>query len=249
MKNDFRGKVSLVTGSSRGIGKSISLELASHGSEIIVNYLKNDDDAERTLDLIRQFGIEPFKFRADIRRRHEVDLMVSGALEKFGRIDFLINNCGIVMDRTLQRMSDSEWDSVIETNLSGVYNVTRAVLPHMVKNNFGRIVNIASVVGQAGNIGQTNYAASKGGVIAFTKALALEVAGRGITVNAVSPGFIDTDMTRFLGKEVKDNILSKIPLRRFGDPKEVASAVSFLVSQDASYITGQILNVNGGLYV
>lgn len=249
LRTVMNSRTVLVTGSSRGIGKAIAIEMARNGADVIVNYLKNKDDALEVSKVIQKMGRRTDCIRADIRHRDDVKKMIESILEKFGKIDVLVNNGGIVRDRTLHKMTDDEWDDVIQTNLTGAYNVTKEVINNMRQNNHGRIINIASVIGQTGNFGQTNYAASKGGLIAFTKSLAQEVVSHGITVNAIAPGFIDTDMTKSMPEKIRNEILRKIPVKRLGTPEEVAVLACYLTSEQASFITGQVININGGLYL
>jgi 3-oxoacyl-[acyl-carrier protein] reductase len=242
-------KIALITGSSRGIGRATTIRLAEDGVSVIINYLKCEKEAKETAQEIRKMGCRAFPFQADVRNFEETQNLVSFALKKFGKIDILVNNAGIVQDRTLQKMAIEEWESVIRTNLTGVFYCSKLVVQDMIRRKVGRIINICSVVGQVGNFGQTNYAAAKAGILGFTKSLALEVASVGITVNAVCPGFIETDMIHKLPGEIKEKILKKIPLKRFGQPREVAELIAFLASEHSSYITGQTFNINGGLFM
>lgn len=241
-------RVALVTGGSRGIGAAIVKELATHGYNTIVNYKERLQEAEALVAGIVEEGGRSIAVGADIRDRDQVDRMVDNVLEAFGRIDVLVNNAGINRDRTLARMTDEEWEEVIATDLSGVFFCTRAVTPGMVKRRWGRVVNLSSVVGQMGSIGQSNYAAAKAGVIGFTRSLALELARYNITVNAICPGFIDTDMVSTLSDSIRQSILDRIPLRRFGDPEEIARLCRFLVTE-GDYITGAQLSINGGIHI
>lgn len=245
----FEGKVSLVTGSSRGIGRCVALRLAREGSDIVVDYLEHEKNADEVVESIKGIGRKTLKIRADVSDFSQVNNMVERTLETFGKIDILVNNAGTYKDKTLKKMSKETWDEVLNVNLDGVFNCTRSVINHMRERKTGRIINISSFVGQTGNIGQANYAASKAGVIGFTKTIARELANYNITVNAIAPGFVDTDMTRKLPKDTLESILKRIPLGRLATPKEIASAVLFLASDEASYITGQVLNVNGGIYI
>jgi 3-oxoacyl-[acyl-carrier protein] reductase len=241
------GKVALVTGASRGIGRAIALKLAGQGADIAVNYAGNTAAAEKVAEEIRALGRRVMLCQCSVADAAACQDMVKAVVKEMGRLDILVNNAGITRDGLLMRMKEEDWDAVLTTNLKGVFNCTKAVLRTMMKQKSGRIVNMASVVGEMGNAGQANYAAAKAGVIGFTKATAKEVASRGITVNAVAPGFIATDMTKVLDETVQNQMLMAIPLGRQGQPEDVANAVSFLASEEAAYITGQVLNVDGGM--
>lgn len=241
------GKTALVTGGSRGIGREIALQLAKEGASVAVNYSGNETAAEETARMIREFGGKAMIVRADVSDFEAAGQMVKEVADTYGRIDILINNAGITRDNLLLRMKEADWDAVLNTNLKGVFNCTKAVTKIMMKQRSGKIVNMTSVIGLSGNAGQANYAAAKAGVIGFTKSMAKELANRGICVNAVAPGFIDTDMTANLPEQMKADALEKIPLAKLGSPSDVADAVMFLVSDAASYITGQTLNVDGGM--
>jgi 3-oxoacyl-[acyl-carrier protein] reductase len=249
---ELAGKVALITGASRGMGKAIALKLASLGSKVVVNYVaieaSNKDDADNLVEDITSLGGEAMSIEADIRDSEAVKGMVEQVTDKWSKIDILVNNAGINRDTLLLRMSDDAWDDVISTNLRGAYLCTKFALRSMMRQEWGRIINIASVSGIVGNIGQSNYAASKGGVIAFTKSVAREMGSRNITVNAVAPGYIITGMTDKLPSERKDAILAMIPLQRFGQPEDVAELVAFLATNRASYITGQAITIDGGLF-
>lgn len=245
----LRDKVALVTGGSRGIGRAIVLSLAKEGAKVLINYKGNEKAAMETLEEVKKIGAEGEIFRADVSVEEEVEKMFNFILEKWGRLDILVNNAGITKDNLLIRMKNEEWDQVINTNLKGVFYCTRAAVKIMLKQRYGRIINVSSVIGLRGNIGQANYAAAKAGIIGFTKAVAREVASRGITVNAVAPGFILTDMTEVLSEEMKKKVLEEIPMGRFGNPEDVANAVKFLASDEASYITGVVLSIDGGLSI
>lgn len=245
----LKDKVAIVTGGSRGIGKAIVLALGKEGVKVLINYRGNESAALETLDELKKLGGEGEIFKADVSVEEEVEKMFNFVLEKWGKLDILVNNAGITKDNLLIRMKDEEWDQVINTNLKGVFLCTRAAIKIMMKQRSGKIVNISSIIGLRGNIGQANYAAAKAGIIGFTKSVAKEVASRGITVNAIAPGFITTDMTEVLSEEMKKRILDEIPLGRFGTPEDVANAVKFLVSDEASYITGIVLSVDGGLSI
>ena len=241
------GKVALVTGGSRGIGRAIALTLAEHGADVAINYAGNTAAAEEVKTAIEGMGRRAILVQGSVADTDGVQAIVNQVVKELGRLDILINNAGITRDGLLMRMKEADWDAVLETNLKGVYNCSKAVMRTMMKQKSGRIVNMASVVGEMGNAGQANYAAAKAGVIGFTKSLAKEVASRGITVNAVAPGFIATDMTSVLTDEQKAEMARTIPLGRAGQPQDVANAVLFLVSEEAAYITGQVLNVDGGI--
>lgn len=241
------GKTALVTGASRGIGRAIALRLAAEGASVAINYAGNTAKAEETKAAIEAAGGKVALFQADVSDSAQVEQMVAAVTEAFGTIDILVNNAGITRDGLLMRMKEEDFDAVLDTNLKGIFHVTKAVSKLMMKKRAGRIVNMASVVGIMGNAGQTNYAAAKAGVIGFTKSAAREFAARGITVNAVAPGFIATDMTAAMPEKAKEATLAAIPLRRMGEPEDVANAVAFLVSDQASYITGQVVKVDGGM--
>ena len=240
-------RVALITGATRGIGKEIALELAENGFDIAINYRSEKDVNDEVKNEIEKNGVRCEFVKADVSDFEQCESMVKDTIEKFGRIDVLVNNAGITRDGLIMRMKKEDFESVIDVNLTGTFNVTRNVIPYMIKQRSGRIISLSSVVGVAGNAGQTNYSASKAGIIGFTKSLAKEVASRNILVNAVAPGFIDTDMTKVLSDSVKEGIHAQIPLRRMGTPREVAKVVKFLSSDDSSYITGQVINIDGGM--
>ena len=244
---NLTGKVALVTGASRGIGQATAIDLAKAGADIVVNFIGNEAVAQETVDAIEALGRKAIKIKADVGNAEDVQAMVDEAVAAFGHIDILVNNAGITRDGLLIRMKDSDWDDVLNINLKGVYLVTKAVAKLMVKQRAGRIINMTSVSGVTGNVGQANYAAAKAGVIGFTKTCAKELAARGITVNAVAPGFIETAMTDVLPEKIKEGIAATVPFGRKGQPEEIASVVTFLASDFASYITGQVLNVAGGM--
>mgnify|MGYP000975478936 CR=1 FL=1 len=245
---DLIERVCLVTGGSRGIGRSICLELAKSNvkSVIIINYNSNEKAAREVAELVQKQGGLAQIYKADVSVHKETVNMINEIVKKYGRLDVLINNAGIVRDTLLVRMTEEDWDSVLNTNLKGVYNTTKAAAKYMMKQKFGKIINVSSIVGIYGNAGQANYAAAKAGIIGFTKAMAKELGPRNITINAVAPGFIQTDMTSGIQKSNID-LVSKIPLGRLGKPEDVAKLVCFLASRDADYITGQVIAIDGGL--
>lgn len=241
------GKVTIVTGASRGIGRSIAIELAKLGAKVVINYAGNQLAAEEVKNLIVSAGGQAIVIKADVSDIEAVDAMVKETIDIFGKIDILVNNAGITRDNLLMRMKEEDWDAVMNINLKGVFVCSKAISRIMMKQRAGRIINMTSVVGLMGNAGQANYAAAKAGVIGFTKSMAKELASRGITVNAIAPGFISTDMTAVLSEQVKNDLAEKIPVGRLGSPEDVAAAVAFLASDSANYITGQTLNVDGGM--
>ncbi|CUP77631.1 3-oxoacyl-[acyl-carrier-protein] reductase [Clostridium baratii] len=243
----LKDKCAIVTGASRGIGRAIAKKLASLGANIVLNYRSNDEEALKVKDELISYGVDVFLYKCDISDFNAVEEMIKASKEKFGKVDIMINNAGITKDTLLLRMKEEDFDKVIEVNLKGVFNCLKAITPVMIRQKCGKIVNLSSVVGLVGNAGQVNYSASKAGVIGMTKSLAKEVGSRGITVNAVAPGFIDTDMTEVLGEKFKEEAKKSIPLKRLGKPEDVAGAVAYLVGNEASYITGQVLNVDGGM--
>jgi len=245
-------KVSLVTGASRGLGRAIALKLSTLGSKVAVNYVAieptNKSDAEEVVETITSLGGEAIAVEADIRDSDTVKDMVQQVTDKWGKIDILVNNAGINRDTLLLRMSDDAWDAVLDTNLRGTYLCTKFALRSMMRQSWGRIISMSSVAGVVGNAGQCNYAASKGGIIAFTKSIAREVGSRNITANAIAPGFIVTEMTDKLSQERKDAILDMVPLGRFGQPEDIAELVAFLATDRSSYITGQVIKIDGGAF-
>jgi 3-oxoacyl-[acyl-carrier protein] reductase len=245
---ELTGKVALVTGAAQGIGRAIALLLAQKGADIVVSDI-NLEKAQETAKEIETIGRRAMAIKVDVANSDNVERMVQAILERFGQIDILVNNAGIARDKLVLRMTEEDWDAVLNINLKGTFHCTKAVVKHMSKQRSGKIVNIASVVGEMGNAGQANYSASKAGVIGFTKTIAREFARRGINVNAIAPGYIQTPMTDVLPEKVKEGLRRMIPLERLGQPEDVAEAVFFLVSEASSYITGQVLNVNGGIYM
>ena len=240
-------KVVFVTGASRGIGKEVALKYAENGYNVVINYASDKTDVESLKKEFEEKNVETIIEKADVTNSNQIEELVKKAIEKFGKIDVLVNNAGITKDNLLMRMSEEEFDKVIEVNLKGTYIVTKAVTKYMMKKRNGSIINLSSVVGVAGNAGQTNYSASKAGIIGFTKSVAKELASRNIRANAVAPGFIETDMTAVLPDAVKENIHNQIPLKRMGTAKEVANLIYFLGSEESSYITGQVINIDGGM--
>lgn len=242
----LEGQVAIVTGASRGIGRAVAIALATEGAKVVVNYAKSSQAADAVVAEIKGMGSEAIALQADVAQTEQVDALFSAVLEQWGRIDILVNNAGIARDTLLIRMKLEDWQAVIDLNLTGVFLCTKAASKVMLKQRSGRIINVTSVVGEMGNAGQANYSASKAGVIGFTKTIAKEVASRGITVNAVAPGFITTDMTADL--KVGEEVLKMIPLGRYGEPDEVAGLIRFLAADAAAaYITGQVINVDGGM--
>ncbi len=243
----FEGKTALVTGASRGIGRAIALRLAAGGAKVVVNYARDAEGATSTVEAITSAGGTATATQADVSDYKAAEALVKGAAETYGSLDILVNNAGTTRDTLIMMMPESDWDTVIQTNLKSTFNCSKAAVRMMMRKRFGRIINITSVSGIAGNAGQTNYSASKAGVIGFTRALAREVASRAVTVNAVAPGFVPTSLTNDLPEEIKQATLKSIPLGRWGTPEEIAHAVAFLASDEAGYITGQVLTVDGGL--
>ncbi len=242
-------RIAVVTGGSRGIGRAIALRLAQDGAKVIITYVRGKEAADEVIETIKSNGGEAFAYQFDVSDYEATQTAFANILDKFGKVDYLINNAGITRDALLMRMKEEDWDKVVTVNLKGAFNCIKAVVRPMLKQKFGRIVNITSVVAFMGNVGQANYVASKAGLVGLTKALAKELAPKGVTVNAVAPGFIETDMTAGLPEKIKEYMLSLIPLGRFGQPEEVAEVVAFLVSDKAAYITGQVIHVNGGMYI
>jgi len=246
MMRGLENKIAIVTGAGQGIGQAIAVRLAQEGAEVVISDI-NLQSAEQTASRIRQMGRKSLALKADVANFEDVQAMVEKSTQEFGRVDILVNNAGVTKDNLLVRMTQQQWDWVISVNLKGAFNCTKAVVPLMMRNRYGRIINIASVIGLVGNTGQANYAASKAGIIGLTKSAAKELASRGITVNAVAPGYIQTEMTERLPEQAKEAFLKTVPLQRVGLPQDVAGVVAFLASEDASYITGQVINIDGGM--
>jgi 3-oxoacyl-[acyl-carrier protein] reductase len=243
------GKNAVVTGASRGLGRSIALKLAELGANVILNYRSSANSVEEVVTAIEEKGVKALAVQGDVSSFEDAKNIIDAAVKNFGSIDILVNNAGITKDGLLMRMKEEDFDNVIEVNLKGVFNCTRHAVPIMMKQRSGRIINISSVVGLAGNAGQANYAAAKAGIIGFTKSTAKEIASRGITVNAIAPGFIQTDMTDILSDKVKETIMNNIPLKKLGEPEDVAETTAFLASPAAKYITGQVISVDGGMHM
>ncbi|WP_026961715.1 3-oxoacyl-[acyl-carrier-protein] reductase [Alicyclobacillus herbarius] len=241
------GRVAIVTGASRGIGRAIAIELAREGGQVVVNYAGREADARETARRIQEAGGQAIVEQADVSRAADADRLVESALAAFGRVDVLVNNAGITRDTLLMRMKDEDWQAVLNTNLTGAFHMLRAVARPMMKQRFGRIINVTSVVALVGNPGQANYVSAKAGLIGLTKSAARELAGRGITVNAVAPGLVETEMTAALPEQAVAHMMEQIPLGRIGQPEDVAGAVAFLASDAAAYITGQVIAVDGGM--
>lgn len=243
----LKGRNALVTGGSRGIGKAIAIALAKEGANIIINYTSNSQSAEAVVNEIQSYGVKALAVKANVSNSQEVKAMMEEIEEKLEGVDILINNAGITRDNLFMRMKDEEWQQVMDVNLNGIFYCTKAVVRRMMKQKYGKIINMSSVVGVMGNAGQANYCASKAGVIGMTKSLAKELAPKGINVNAIAPGFIDTDMTAVLNENIKDQMLEHIPLKKYGKPEDIANLVVFLSSENSQYITGQVIHVDGGM--
>lgn len=245
---DLKGKVAIVTGGSRGIGRHIALQLAQRGADVAINYCSRQPQADEVVKEIEATGVRAMVIKADLSKMLAARGVIKEVHEKWGRIDILVNNAGITRDKSMRKLTDEDWNEVINTNLGSVYATCSEVLNIMLEQKYGRIINITSFVGQAGNFGQANYAASKGGIIAFTKTMALEVAKHNITVNAIAPGFTETEMLAQVPENIREQIVARVPMGRFGQPEEIARAVVFLAAE-GDYITGQQINVNGGVYM
>ncbi len=247
MSSSLENKVALVTGGSRGIGRAIALEFAARGAAVVVNYNKSPEAAEEAVNKIKETGGKASAFQADVSDFKQAEALVKFTVDTFGDLSILVNNAGITRDQLIMMMPEADWDAVINTNLKSTFNCSKAAVKHMMRKRTGRVINMASVAGQMGNAGQTNYSASKGGQIAFTKALAREVAARNITVNAIAPGFVDTEILDAMTPETLEAAMKMVPLARKGKPEEIAYAAAFLASDEAAYITGQVLGVDGGM--
>ncbi|UCD92569.1 MAG: 3-oxoacyl-[acyl-carrier-protein] reductase [Methanobacteriota archaeon] len=245
----LEGRRAVVTGASRGIGREIALALARNGADVVINYRSSDEDADDLARVVDELGEQAWVYSADVGEMDQVKEMKRSVEKHMGKVDILVNNAGINRDTMFSKMEEDAWKEVFSVNMNGVFNCTKVFLEHLEQSTYPRIINITSIVGQMGNVGQANYAASKAGIIGFTKSLAKELARKGINVNAIAPGFIETDMLSGVPDEVRKKIVSLIPMRRFGKPEEVARAVVFLASDDADYITGHVLNINGGMYL
>ena len=248
-QEDLKGKYALVTGAAKGIGRASALELAKRGVSVVVNYNSSKDAADNTVSEIKSYGVDSFSVKADVGNLNQVNNMIDKTTDRFGQIDILVNNAGIIDDGLLLRMSDVSWERVINTNLNGTFYCSRSVIRSMVRTRWGRIINIGSVVGLRGNVGQTNYTASKAAINGFTFALAKEVATRNITVNTITPGYINTDTVEGLSEKQKETIMTWIPMQKFGEVEDIATMVGFLASEKAKYVTGQIISVDGGMAI
>jgi acetoacetyl-CoA reductase len=248
MPGALDGKSGLVTGGGRGIGRAIAMELGRHGANVAVGYSGNTEAAQSAVAELQSIGVEAMAVKGNVALPEEVKPAIASVAERFGKIDFLVNNAGITRDRSLARMNHDDWNAVIDVNLHSIFNVTHEVVPYMLKQNYGRIVNISSVIGQTGNFGQANYATAKAGMIGFTKSAALEFARKGITVNCVAPGYTETEMVAAVPKEALDKVIARIPMGRLGSTTEMAQAVFFLIAY-GDYITGRVIAVNGGMYM
>jgi acetoacetyl-CoA reductase len=244
----LEGAVAVVTGASRGLGSAIAEELGSGGAKVVVNYSRSKEPAEELVQKISQDGGEAIAVQGDVADPEQAEKLINETVEKFGRVDVLVNNAGITVDRTLKKLEIEDWQKVVNVDLNSCYYTVHAALPHMIEQESGKVINISSFVGEAGNYGQTNYAAAKAGLLGFTKSAALELARYNITVNAICPGFIETEMVAAMPEEARENVLKRVPLRRFGQPNEVARLVRYIV-EDGDYMTGNTLDINGGIYM
>ena len=243
----LKGKCAVITGASRGIGKCIATKFAKEGANVVINYRNNEEEALKVKQELEDLGSQVLVVKADVSELEQAEKLIKQAKKEFGKVDILVNNAGITKDNLIIRMKEEDFDSVIKTNLKGAFNCLKAVTPIMLKQKYGKIVNMSSVVGVVGNPGQVNYCASKAGLIGMTKSLAKEIGSRNITVNAIAPGFIDTDMTKILSDDQKKKILSQIPLNKFGNVEDIANVALFLASENSNYITGQVIHVDGGM--
>jgi acetoacetyl-CoA reductase len=248
MTNNLHGKVAIITGGAVGIGSAITKELAQNGAKVVINYNSSSQAAEKLVATIQENGGTAIAVQADVSKSEEAARLINTAVDTYGQLDILVNNAGITRDRSFKKLTEEDWRKVIDVNLNSLYNTTSAALATISQSDAGRIINIASVIGQSGAFGQTNYSAAKAGIIGFSKSLALELAKTSVTVNAICPGFIETDMVLEMPEEIRDQIRAKVPQKRFGHPEEIAKGVLFLC-KDGAYITGQQLNINGGLYM
>lgn len=244
---DLKGQVAVVTGASRGIGRACAVKLAKCGADVVVNFSGNEKSANETVDMCKSMGVKAVTVKADVSKMEDCHKLIDTAIAEFGKIDILVNNAGITRDKLLMAMSEDDFDDVIDINLKGTFNCMKLVSKLMMKQRYGRIINLSSIVGITGNPGQANYSASKAGIIGLTKSAAKELASRNITVNAIAPGMIETDMTEVLNEKVKEEMLDKIPAKRVGKPEDVANVVSFFASKESSYVTGQVICVDGGM--
>lgn len=243
----LKGKCAVITGASRGIGKCIATKFAKEGANVVINYRNNEEEALKVKQELEDLGSQVLVVKADVSELEQAEKLIKEAKKEFGKVDILVNNAGITKDNLIIRMKEEDFDSVIKTNLKGAFNCLKSVTPIMLKQKYGKIVNMSSVVGVVGNPGQVNYCASKAGLIGMTKSLAKEIGSRNITVNAIAPGFIDTDMTKILSDDQKKKILSQIPLNKFGNVEDIANVALFLASENSNYITGQVIHVDGGM--
>jgi acetoacetyl-CoA reductase len=245
---DLNNKVAIVTGGAKGIGQAITRELAKNGVKVVINYNSSVGSAEKLITELKAAGGEAYAVQADVSNLEQSRKLIEETINHFGRLDILINNAGITRDKTFKKLSEEDWRTVIDVNLNSVYNTSSAALPHLLESDGGRIINISSIIGQSGGFGQTNYAAAKAGLIGYTKSLALELAKSSVTVNAICPGYIETEMVKEIPEDIREKLIAKVPQRRLGQPEEIARGIIYLC-QDGDYITGQQLNINGGIYM